>query len=261
MKHMKKTMILPALLMSGAMLAGCSQEETTPSKATVQVNLRADASFKTRAIDEAAYTNIDNYTVKLVNKQTGATVHEALYKDWELAYQVDAGTEYTLSASYGTEAAASYTDLLCYGEQTFTVQPGSTKVVDFVAKPRAAKVSVIYSDDFTTYYKDCRVSVKTQYMTQPEVMNIEKVGQELFLKAQEGESVELGFTVIDKEGNEVADKGGQKTVTVNPQTWLKVTVKPNVQQIEGGKFGLSIVVDDGVTEQDVNFNVPNDVFN
>lgn len=262
MKQMKKTIILPALLMTGAMLTGCSQEETVPQKGTVELNLSAETSFKTRAIDQAAYEDIRNYTVKLVNKRTGAIVNEASYGDWSLAYQVDSNTEYIISASYGTEAAASFDDVLCYGEETFTVKPGETHYVAFAARPQAAKLSVNYSDDFTTYYKDCEVSVKTKYMEAPQVMTIENVGQTLFLKAKEAEEqVTLGFKVIGKDGNEVAEKGGTQTVTVSPQTWLKVTVKPNVQQIEGGKFGINVIVDNGVTEQEVNFDVPNDVFN
>ena len=261
-KEMKKTIILPALLMSGALLAGCSQqEETAPQSGTVELNLRAETGFKTRAIDEAAYTDINNYTVKLVNKRTGATVNEAKYSDWDLAYQVDSNTEYIISASYGQEVAASYDQLLCYGEETFSVLPGTKKTISFTAKPRAAKVSVSYSSDFTSYYKDCEVGVKTQHMTSPEVINIEKKDQDLYLKAGENENVELTFKVIDKQGNVVEAKGGVKTATVNPQTWLHVTVKPNVQQIEGGKFGITVIVNDEVTEEVFDFNVPNDVFN
>lgn len=261
MKQMKKTIILPALLLTGAMLTGCSQEETVPAKGTVELNLRAETGFKTRAIDQAAYEDIRNYTVKLVNKRTGATVNEAKYSDWDLAYQVDSNTEYIISASYGQEVAASYDQLLCYGEQTFSVLPGTKKTIDFVATPRAAKVSVSYSSDFTNYYKDCEVGVKTQYMTSPEVINIDKKDQDLYLKAAENESVQLTFKVFDKDGNEVTAKGGVKTATVSPQTWLHVTVKPNVQQIEGGKFGITVIVNNEVTEEVIDFDVPNDVFN
>lgn len=261
MKQMKKTIFLPALLVAGALLTGCSQDEASPREGTLKVDLRAETGFKTRAIDQTAYEDITNYTVKLVETQTGKVVNEATYGNWDLAYQVESNKQYTLSASYGEEVPASYDKLLCYGEETFTVMPGTTKTVAFAATPRAAKVSVNYSDDFTTYCNDCEVSVKTQYMTAPEVINMEKAGRELYLKAGENETVTLGFKVIGKDGNEVADKSATKTVTVSPRTWLKVTVKPNVTQIEGGKFGINVIVDDGVTEENIDFNVPNDVFN
>lgn len=261
MKEMKKTIILPALLLTGALLTGCSQEEATPGKGMVELNLRAETGFKTRAIDESAYADIQNYTVKLVNKNTGATVHEALYSEWQTPFQVDSNTEYTISASYGQEAAASYDHLLCYGEQTFSVKPGITKPIDFTAKPRAAKVSVTYTDGFTQEYGDCQVGVKTQYMNAPEVIGVAQADQDLYLKAAENENVDLTFTVLDKQGNEVTAKAGTKSVTVSPQTWLHVTVKRNVSEIEGGKFGITIEVDDRVETVDFDFNVPNDVFN
>lgn len=261
MKEMKKTIILPALLVTGAMLTGCSsREETAPQEGTLQVDLRAETGFNTRAIDENAYANIQNYTVTLKETATGTVVNQAKYSDWALAYKVDSNKEYTLSASYGTEAPASYDELLCYGEQTFTVTPGETYRVTFAAKPQAAKVSVNFSDDFTSYYKDCEVSIKTKHMTAAETMNIEKVGQALYLKAEKNESVELGFRVIKQDGSEATDKSATKTVTVNPQTWLKVTVKPNVTEIQGGKFGINVIVDDGVTEENIDFDVPNNVF-
>ena len=49
-------------------------------------------------------------------------------------------------------------------------------------------------------------------------------------------------------------------MTVTPQTLLKLTFKPDVTEIEGGKFGLDITVDTGVTEENVDIVIPNTVF-
>ena len=94
------------------------------------------------------------------------------------------------------------------------------------------------------------------------VLSKANAGQDLFLKADaEGEEVTLNFTLKDKYG-EVATPEGfvtSKKVTLKPQTLLKITFKPDVTEIEGGKFGLDIVVDSGLTEETIDIVVPNEI--
>ena len=149
---MKKT-IYPILAFSGLLAMSCSNDTETgvAGDTRLVVDLGTDLSFSTsgepapakRAIDESAYTDIRNYTVTLTKTANGEQVHTALYSEWALAYQVEPGIEYTLTASYGEEAPASYDNLLVSGSETFSVQPGATKVVDFQCKPKAAKVNQI----------------------------------------------------------------------------------------------------------------------
>ena len=259
------------LALSGLLAMSCSHDAETEAAEDTRlvVDLGTDLSFSTsdtpvrKAIDESVYKDIKNYTVTLTKTANGEQVHSALYSEWALAYQVDAGIEYTLTASYGEEVPASYDKLLVSGSETFSVQPGATKVVDFQCKPKAAKVNVAYSSDFTDFYSDCEVSVKTKYMDNAMTMSKANVGQDLYLKADaEGEEVALAFNVKDKNGEPITVDGltTTRTVTVKPQTLLKLTFKPNVTEIEGGKFGLNISVDTGVTEENVNIVIPNTVF-
>ena len=267
-----RKIIYPALVLGCLLMNACSNdpEPTANGEAKLVVDLGADLSFtgentgaKKRAIDESAYTNIRNYTVTLTKTATGETVHSDVYSNWALAYQVESGTQYTLTASYGEEAAASYDKLLVTGSETFNVQPGSTKQVSFQCKPKAAKINVVFSDDFSEYYSDCEVSIKTKHMTSAVVMSKGTVGQDLYIKADDnGEPVSLDFNILDLNGSPVVIDGvsTSKSVTIKPQTLLKITIKPNVTEIAGGKFGLNITVNTGVTEEDVNIVIPNSVF-
>ncbi len=259
---MDKKLFLPVLLFAGAMMASCSSdEESEPQKASLQVDLSADMSFSTtRSIDESAYSDITNYTVTL-KKADGTVVHSALYGDWELLYEIDSNTQYTIEASCGSEAVASYDELLCYGSQTFSAQAGATYVATFQCTPQAAKVSVSFSDDFTDYYSDCDVDVLTRYMTEAWTLNKSTVGEELYIKVDDNEEVTLDFTVKDLDGNELSDKSGTQTVTVSPATNLKITVSPDINEIAGGKFGITVTVDDSVTEKEIDIEIPNTVFN
>ncbi len=258
-----KKLHFPTLLATGILFSACTvQEVEIMPSGTLQVDLGADPSFSaTRAIDETAYKNIQNYKVTLYKTQGMQKVHEALYKDWELDYEVESSIQYTLKASYGDESVASYDKLLCAGEETFTVQPGSKKTVAFQCTPKAAKVTVDFSDDFDEYFGDCDVTVKTQYMDNAWLLNKSTVGKQLFIKAVKDENVALTFNVKDKDGASINIPVKSKSVKVDPKTWLKINVKPDVEEIVGGKFGISITISDQVTEDEIEIELPNDVFN
>lgn len=257
-------------ILCGLMSASCTNDNDEGQSGTTRlmVDLSTDVSFSDkgsvkRAIDESAYKDIKNYVVTLTETATGTPVHTGLYADWALAYEVTPGTQYTLTATYGEEAAASFDQLLVSGSETFTPQEGATKVVKFMCRPKAAKVNVVYDPDFHTFYSDCEVSIKTKHMDQPLTLRAENEGQDLFLQAdEEGEDVDLTFTVKDLQGRPVEVDGmtAQKTVTVKPQTLLRLTFKPDVTEIEGGKFGVNISVNTDLTEEEVNIVIPNTVF-
>ncbi len=273
-----KKLFYSIFVLGGLLCSACTQDtqDEQAGEAKLIVDLGADLSFSgtsagtaangtaKRLIDESAYTNIGNYTVTLTKTSDNTVVHQALYNEWNLAYMVEPNTEYKLTAAYGTESPASYDNLLVSGSETFTVQPGATKMVSFRCVPKAAKVNVVYSDDFATYYSDCEVSIKTKHITGDAwMMNKECVGKDLYLKAdEEGEPVILTFNLLDKNGASIIPEGftTTKTVTVMPKTLLKLTFKPNVTEIEGGKVGLNITVDTGVQDENINIEIPNDVF-
>ena len=130
---MKKNTIY-SLLVIGAtcLMTSCSQDSSNllPNETKIMIDLGTDLSFNTngqntnkltRSFDENEYTNIKNYTVTLTKVQNEEVIHTAIYSDWQLAYEIEPGTEYTLSASYGTKTPASYDQLLVYGSETFTV--------------------------------------------------------------------------------------------------------------------------------------------
>lgn len=265
-----KNLFYSMLLMTGSLVVSCSQNEImTEGTGVLQVDLCTDFSFDgeeavkhTKAINESDYSNINNYTLKLTKTSDGSVVKEGLYSDWPLEMELESGASYTMVASYGQEEAASFDHLLVTGNETFTLNPGTTKKLAFQCKPTAAKVNVNYDASFDSYYSDCEVSVKTKHMEEAIVLSKANVGQDLFLKADaEGEEVTLNFTLKDKYG-EVATPEGfvtSKKVTLKPQTLLKITFKPDVTEIEGGKFGLDVIVDSGLTEETVDIVVPNEI--
>ncbi len=265
-----KKLFYSVLLLSGMVLGSCSQnDEPLNGRGVLQVDLSTDFSFigerdkiDGRAVDANAYQQISNYTLKLTKTSDGSVVKEGLYSEWPLQMELESGAQYKMEASYGKEEPASFDGLLVTGNETFTLNPGTTKKLEFQCKPTAAKISVNYDKSFDTYYSDCEVSVKTKHMTDAFKLAKANDGQDLYIKADAaGEEVVLNFNLKDKTGETTTLPGvpTEKTLTIKPQTFLKITFKPEVTEIEGGKFGLQVVVDNGVTQENIDIVVPNDV--
>lgn len=260
-----------AMLAMGALTVSCSSEDEAVSQgasgqASIMIDLSSDLSYS-RAIDESEYMNTQKYEVSMY-KGDEPVFENTLYKDLELTQKVDFNTNYTLTAEYGEDVAYGYDKLYVKGSQTFSVPQGDTKEVSILCKPANAKLILKYaglgdSDKFEDYFQDCQVSVKTQYMDEAFSMAKADAGKELYLKTgDEGTEVNLSFTITDLEGEtatiESEDFETTKTITLKPGVAYTLTIKPNQVNVDGGKLGMDITVDDGVTEEDVTITVPGD---
>lgn len=260
-----------AMLAMGALTVSCSSEDEAVSQgasgqASIMIDLSSDLSYS-RVIDESEYMNTQNYEVSMY-KGDEPVFENTLYKDLELTQKVDFNTNYTLTAEYGEDVAYGYDKLYVKGSQTFSVPQGDTKEVSILCKPANAKLILKYaglgdSDKFEDYFQDCQVSVKTQYMDEAFSMAKADAGKELYLKTgDEGTEVNLSFTITDLEGEtaiiESEDFETTKTITLKPGVAYTLTIKPNQVNVDGGKLGMDITVDDGVTEEDVTITVPGD---
>lgn len=250
-----------------AFLGSCSNEEGKESvtgQGRIMVDLSTDLSYS-RSVDESAYRNVNNYKVSLY-KGEEPVYTDKLYGDLELEQSVDFGVPYTLTAYYGEDVAAGYDKLYVKGSQTFTVSQGDKKTVSILCKPANARITLVYkgnddNDAFEDYFQDCTVTVKTDYMDEAWTMNKSNEGQQLYLKTgDEGTNATLSFSLIDKNGEPVSVDGfdTSKVIDLKPCYSYTLTIKPNKTDIAGGKLGLTITVDDGVTEEDVTVNIPGD---
>lgn len=260
-----------AMLAMGALTVSCSSEDEAVSQgasgqASIMIDLSSDLSYS-RAIDESEYMNTQNYEVSMY-KGDEPVFENTLYKELELTQKVDFNTNYTLTAEYGEDVAYGYDKLYVKGSQTFSVPQGDTKEVSILCKPANAKLILKYaglgdSDKFEDYFQDCQVSVKTQYMDNAFSMAKADAGKELYLKTgDEGTEVNLSFTITDLEGEtatiESEDFQTTKTIKLKPGVAYTLTINPNQVDVDGGKLGMDITVDNGVTEEDVTITVPGD---
>ena len=263
---MKNYLKVSFLLMLFASLGSCSNEKEQgdlSGKGSVMIDLSSRLSYKSRSIDESVYKNVNNYKVSLY-KGEEAVYTDKLYSEVEVEQQVDFGVSYTVTAYYGEDVAAGYDKLYVKGSQTFSVAQGDRKTVSITCKPANAKMAVVYegnsdADTFEDYFQDCKVTIQTPYMTDAWTMSKADVGKELYLKTgDEGTTCSLTFSLIDKEGNPVTVDGfvNTKDIDLKPCYFYTLTIKPKSTDVPGGKYGLTVTVDDGVTEENVTVTVP-----
>lgn len=260
-----------AMLAMGALTVSCSSEDEAVTQgasgqASIMIDLSSDLSYS-RAIDESEYMNTQNYKVTL-SSEKGDVFKDALYSSLDMEYKIDFNTPYTLTAYYGEDVAYGYDKLYVKGSTTFSIPQGDRKTITVNCTPANAKLILKYeglstSDTFEEYFQDCQVSIKTQYMEQAFTMAKADEGKELYLKTGDtGTEVTLSFTITDLDGEtatiEKEDFETTKTITLKPGVAYTLTIKPNQIDVDGGKLGMDITVDDSVTDEDVTITVPGD---
>ena len=265
----KYAVMFCAMLAMGALTVSCSSEDEAVAQgasgqASIMIDLSSDLSYS-RAINESEYMNIQNYKVTL-SSEKGDVFKDALYSSLETEYKVDFNTPYTLTAYYGEDVAYGYDKLYVKGSKTFSIPQGDREMITVNCTPANAKLILKYAglsdtDTFEEYFQDCQVSIKTQYMDNAFTMAKADAGKELYLKTgDEGTDVTLSFIITDLEGETVTiekeDFETTKTITLKPGVAYTLTIKPNQIDVDGGKLGMDITVDDGVTEDDVTITVP-----
>ncbi|MEY8706328.1 DUF4493 domain-containing protein [Bacteroides faecichinchillae] len=263
---MKKSFILCFTFFSSLFFIACESSEgndASAAKGKMMIDLNSDVSYaskgsKARAMDLTPYKNVANYTVELKDA-SGNVLQSKLYSEMELTQEVTPGT-YTVRAYYGENVNAGYDKLYMEGAQTITVVKGDNKTVSFACTPANVKVNLKYSDDFYTFYSDCTVGLKTQYLTEAFEMSQADVDKDLFLKAVGNENLSLTFALKDKNGITVTPANfGAQTVTIKPRDFLTITVKPKLIDIEGGKIsGITVTIDNGVQEENIDVTLPDE---
>lgn len=129
---MKNYLKLLSSIVLLAFIGSCSSEdgkESVSGQGSIMVDLSTNLSYS-RAVDESAYRNVNNYKVSLY-KGEEPVYTDKLYGDLELEQSVDFGVPYTLTAYYGEDVAAGYDKLYVKGSQTFTVSQGDKKLFLF----------------------------------------------------------------------------------------------------------------------------------
>ena len=245
----------------GLLLCACSAEEeaalAADGKGFVKIGLSADTAFgaATKAVDESAYKNVDDYTVQIW--KAGAQVGEDYtYGDIEgTPIELPETGTYTVKAFMGEDVAASRTSLYVVGSDDVTINGNQAENVSIACKPTSAKVTVAFDETMKDYFDNYYVSFKTVALGDA-IFPWEKDDKDpVYLKVGTNESVKATIHLTKKDGVKVESTEIEKTYTLSPNTAKTINIKPTLSQ---GSLGIEITIDDTTNDKEIDIEVPSD---
>lgn len=236
----------------------------------IVLSFNADASFneQTRALDEAEWRKLSNYTVQLL--QGGQVVEHwtgnpgTVNVERTISNTYDENT-YEVRAFYGTEAPSSRSTFRVEGASVFNLSANDQKTVNVSCTPTCGKLVVVFDRSMADYYKNYSVSY-----TGIEAMNGSSVNwakddfEPWYVKLNsKGENITYTITVEAKDeyahlNGETKQTTGTVSGTFNLQRNCchKLTVVPRYGTNENGELQLSIVIDESTNNITKTFTVP-----
>lgn len=224
-----------------------------------------DFTAATRAVDENAYKNTDNYNVTITDSKndvkfsgTYATLKTRLPMEMELG-------SYNITATYGTESAASRDAFMMKGQSTFTIQAGKTVETTINCSPTAGKIRVTFDSSLSTY---CDVYDVDFTGTAALGNNSAHWGMTdtapLYLAlAEDGETVNYTIHLTSKDEYATIQDGEKKTTATasgsfkleRNQTKL-LNVKANYTESTEGGIKITIEIDESTNDKLYVIEVP-----
>ena len=259
MVNMKKYLLGGVLLCAGAFIVSCSSdEELTPSgEGTISLDIRTETGFLSRAVNEADYMNVNNYTVQLLS---GEEVVAEFGKGETIptSYKVAAGT-YQVKAFCGEDVPAStetmYVEGLS-GEVTVNGTESEATSVKVVCRPVCAKVAVKFADTMSQYFTDWSVTFKTVALGSGSFVWSKDAVAPVYLKVGQNEKVQAVISYTrDGKPAEIA-----KEYVMSPADGMTINVTPKVEQSEGN-LNVTITIDTTTNDIEQDIEVPSDWVN
>lgn len=272
-KEMKSNVFMLSLALGlGALLSSCSSdvpagEEATGSKGKMTLRLEPSVTFvtSTRAVNESTYQSFDDYTVS-IDDNAGNNKFSGTYAQLKtrMPLELPIGS-YTISATYGTEHAASRDAFLVTGNDAFTISGDQTTSVTVNCTPTAGKLLVAFDAAMATYYDDYNVDFTGTAALGTSVAHWAKADTAPYYIAlnQNGETV--SYTIyLTAKSDYATEKDGQKLVnatatgsfTLGRNESKKLTVRPSYTPSTEGGLSIVITIDDTTNDKPINIEVP-----
>lgn len=259
MRQIKRLKAFVCALAGTALLSACSSEAdeiiNEAGKGYVSLSVQADAGFQTtRAINDADYTNLENYTVQILNGDK--VVDNCEWKGDALPtelVELDNGS-YTLLAFTGEEykdEGATTEGMYVAGSLSFNMN-GENKEIAVTCTPQCARAKVIFDEQMAEYFKDYYVVFSGTKALGSKTFTWGKDSTDPVYMAIDGtETVTATIKLVDKEGK-VADDI-VKTYSLSPAKAISMSIAPAV---ESGNVGISIKIDTTTNDKPIDIEIP-----
>lgn len=127
---------------------------------TLSLSVISDTKFQSRTVDESEYSNTQEYTVQIIEKESSEVKKEFLYKEVPEKIELENGS-YSLKAFYGKESNASQDNFYVEGISSFNID-GEDTSVSVACAPTCAKVIASFASDMSEYFSDYSVAYTTK---------------------------------------------------------------------------------------------------
>lgn len=248
-----------AMLAMGALTVSCSSEDEAVQGAAegeglISFDVTTETGFQSRAVNEADYANINNYTVQLL--KDGEVQNEWKKNVLPVTTKVDPGT-YQLKAFYGEDKAASTTSMYVEGigeEVEVTADQEEPAKLSVVCKPVCAKVLVEFdAEALDAYFSDYSVKFETKALGSGSFTWKKNDTDPVYMKVDANESIKYTVTAKYKDTS-IADAVVSRPYTLSPSDGLTLHIAP-----EGdGKLGIEITINEKTNDIEQDIEVPSD---
>lgn len=261
----KKTIfaLLPAFFLgAGLLLGSCSSDAEDPTTSTgvgtISFSLDTSTLFETaqtRAVDEEAYKNTDNYTVQIIDdKET--IVKEELYKEIKTTtYKLNNGN-YTIKAFYGEESNASQEKFLVTGQTNISVA-ANDQAVSVECHPTCGKLRANFDATMANYFSAYSITYETEALTAAggAVNWTQQNTAPWYVKLNpKGENVKATIHLTRKDNG-----ASSQVVKVNEGMKPNQSWTMNIAPLDdNGTLGISITIDESTTDIEHDIEVPSD---
>lgn len=263
----------------GITLISCSQEaglEPNPDNRqgllTLTLNTNtgfhenADGARKTRAVNESAYENINEYTVKVTDKDG---VQKLVCKGSELSQKMPIAMSigsYSVEAFYGTESDASRDGFYVYGKTEGTIKADKKEDIEVTCTPTCGRITVNFEEGMSTYFADYNVVFTgTEALGNKTIAWLKDDTEPWYVKLKEGtEGETIRFTITTTAKPEYLNGNDEQIGTKNGSFKLarnkayKMNIKPSYTPSTSGEVEIEISIIEDTNDKEFDIDVPVD---
>ena len=224
---------------------------------TVSLRVSADTQFKSRAVDESIYKNLDNYTVQILKDGKVVSGMEWNYTDMpEEPIELSNGS-YELKAFYGEDkavyAGADTLNLYFSDEDAFTLK-GDTATINLTCEPNSARINVVFAESMDTYFSDYKVIISTAAQNGSVYPWTKTTEGPVYFKVNNQETVKFTIELTPKTGTNSEPKK-EVSYTLSPKDAKTINISATSNS---GNLGITIEIDKTVIEHPVDIDIPSD---
>lgn len=235
------------------------------SQGTLSLSLSSSVAFQetTRALNEASYANVNNYTVQVFDN-TGA--EKLSCKGSEIAANVPITLPIgscVVKATYGKETPASRSDFMVLGEWAGIIKADQQEPVEVICTPTCGRITVAFGSEMNTYFTDYRVDFTGTTALGESSISWLKADTEPWyvLLNPTGETIRFTLTATTKEEYVTnADQATTSTLTgefsLQRNKAYRMSVNPSYTPTTMGQISFEITIDESVNTHEEDIEVP-----